>query len=74
MKMIKNKSNYKLICYAGSSKGLNEMHHLKILDDFINKYKNFIQTSSEDFHKMRYFDCNCKYYEDPLSKDNIFHY
>ena len=25
----------KLVCYAGSSKGLNEMHHLKILDEAI---------------------------------------
>ena len=78
VKMIKNKSNYKLICYAGSSKGLNEMHHLKILDDFINKNNINIKILYKphpwkDFHKdeKNFFDYNfVNIMMDPLSKDN----
>ena len=77
-KLISNNNNEKIICYAGSSKGLNEMNHLRILDDFISK-ENFVLKILykphpwKDKHKdeKNFFEYNFKHIVmDPFSIDN----
>ena len=77
-KLISNNINEKIVCYAGSSKGLNEMIHLKVLDDFISNENSLIKILYKphpwkDKHKdeKNFFEYNFKnIIMDPFSIDN----
>ena len=77
-KLINVESRSPLICYGGSSKGLNEMRHLQVIDEMIKSEKIelkilFRPHPWKDFHKDEkyFYDYGFSHViMDPYSKEN----